>query len=164
MIHWNPVPHIQHAWSDTKTVWGKIALPLFYALIWVGILTSAWSVLFPGSQGAQCWLDNFHKDASAQLLLTAMIRGINIIFIGFLLYADVGGLQFKNVAMVTIFIIAYVLAFVPVVQMGEELGCGSSLVQMWICPSWAVVALIFTWLDDKMADRGTEEENTSLTV
>ena len=163
MINWNPVPHMQHAWSQTQTVWGKIALVLFYSLIWVGILTSLWSIVFPNSQGVQCWMDAVQEE-NARLMMTALVRGVNVFAVGFLLYADVGGLKVKNVTMVTVFLVVYILVLTPLVAMGREFGCHNTLVQMWIWPSWAIFALILAVVDDKLADRGTAEETTSLTV
>jgi len=93
--------------------------------------------------------------------MKALFRGTQVVFIGFLLYADVGGLKVKNVAMVTIIVLAYCLTFLPMAQIS---GCGSIVAQIWFWPSWALAALIFTLIDDKMTDRGTRDETTSLTA
>lgn len=159
MIHWNPVPHVQHAWSGTNTVWGKIALVLFYSFIWLGILSCAWIFVVPASQGLDCVLNVAGTDDDARAVMTALLRGAAVLFIGFLLYADVGGLKVKNGAMVFIFATIFYLNLIPILHVSE---CGA--VQVWFWPSWALLALIFMVIDDKLADRGTAEETTSLTV
>jgi len=164
-ITWNPRPHINHAWSETKTVYGKIALVVFYSLIWVGIVSSLWSDAFPRSQGNACWMDAyFEKNEKGAAVQLSLIRAMNVMVVGFLSYADVGGLQVKNVAMVFVFIAAICLCFIPLIPLGQEAGCGSTMMQMWVWPGWAFLALLFKMVDEKMADRGTAEENTSLTV
>lgn len=165
MIAWNPVPHVRHAWSGTNTIWGKIALVLFYSFIWVGIVGNAWFVLFPDECFTNIGLQG--DDGDAQTTLTALMRSCSVMMVGFLLYADVGGLQVKNVAMVAVFVVAAVLCLAPSVGpiLGrEEAGCVAAVARLWIRAVWIVVALLFAVIDDKMADSGTEEENASLTV
>ena len=155
---WNPIPHIQNAWSGAKTVWGKIALILFYALIWVGILTSLWSVIVPGSQGVSCYFDAV--DEQRKLFDIALFRSMNIFVIGFLLYADVGGLKTKNVCMVSVFIVASTLSMIPILQPLKDMGC--SIANFWIWPLWAILALIFMILEDNLGDHGGSDETTPL--
>lgn len=164
-IDWNPRPHVRHAWADAHTVYGKISLVLFYTLIWLLIVMSAWQVIFPYSMGGKCWSDGlFKKQQNAQALAVALCRSANVLWIGFLSYADVGGFKIKNITMVTTVIVVYTLCFVPVMKLGQELGCISCQWQMSIFPAWAISALIFALVDEKKADRGTREENQNLTV
>ena len=164
-VDWNPRPHVQHAWADARTVYGKISLVLFYTLIWLLIVMSAWQIIFPYSMGVRCWCDGLlKKEHDAQSMMVALVRSANVLMIGVLSYADVGGFKIKNISMVTIVLTAFSLCFVPLVKMGQTLGCISSLWQISIFPSWAILALIFALVDDKKADHGTREENQSLTV
>ena len=164
-IDWNPRPHVQHAWADAHTVYGKISLVLFYTLIWSLIVMSAWQIIFPYSMGGECWRDGlWKKEQNVQTMMVSAVRSDNVLMIGFLSYADVGGFKIKNISMVTIVLTAFSLCYVPLVKMGQTLGCISSLWQISIFPSWAILALIFALVDDKKADHGTREENQSLTV
>ena len=163
-IDWNPRPHVQHAWGDAKTVYGKISLVLFYSFIWVAIVTSTWQALFPLSMGGKCMVDGLLLKKDGQALTVALARGVHVLWIGFLSYADVGGFKVKNIAMVTIVVTVYTFCFVPAVKIGQELGCISCLWQMWIWLAWPILALLFAIVDDKMEDRGTREENQNLTV
>lgn len=162
---WNPAPHVKHAWSDAKTVWGKVALVLFYSFIWFAIISSAWSVVAPKSQGFSCLLDlaNPKHNETTEKMFVAMVRGMNVFWVGFFSYADVGGLQVKNVVMVTFFTISFFLMFWPVVGIAEAGGCSISA-QSWIFPSWLVAALVFTLMEEKLGDHGTAAEHQSLVV
>lgn len=164
---WNPRPHMRHAWSDAKTVWGKIALILFYSLIWVAILSSLVSIIFPASLGTKCLFEAAgitEKHATTKTLFIAAIRASSVFTIGFFSYADVGGLKVKNVAMVTIFVTAAILAFLPFASIAREENCKTSYVQMWLWPIWAGAALIFAIMEDKLGDHGTAEEQSNLVV
>ena len=164
-VDWNPRPHVQHAWADARTVYGKISLVLFYTLIWSLIVMSAWQIIFPYSMGVRCWCDGLlKKEHDAQSMMVAVVRSANVLMVGFLSYADVGGFKIKNITMVAIVMTAFSLCLVPLVKMGQTIGCVSSLWQMFIFPAWAILALIFALVDDKKADHGTREENQSLTV
>jgi hypothetical protein len=164
MMIWNPVPHIQHAWTGTKTVWGKIALVLFYSFIWLQIISGAWTIVWPRSQGLDCIIDLVHKNETAEVLVVALLRGLNVFAVGFFCYADVGGLKVKNVAMVAIFITLFVLTLLPLITMAQAGGCSSALAQMWVLPTWAITALVFTLLEEKLGDHGTAAETQNLVV
>lgn len=161
-----------------QTVYGKIALVLFYVFLWVTILEAAVSVLFPArtlhcasdvSVEAQ---DDMSNNRSEEQLLLSLIRGANILLIGFLLYAEVNGLNVKNVAMVAIVLTAYCLAFAPYEFLQTTTTtssiysstCNASIQQFWITPVWLMVTFLFTVLEDELGDRGTIEETTTLIV
>ena len=105
MIEWNPVPHMQHAWSATKTAYGKVGLVLLYALIWANIASAIWTMIDPTGQGMDCILNGF-KGEQAKDLFVAFTRYGMITTIGFFLYADVGGFRTKNVALVTVVVVS----------------------------------------------------------
>ena len=163
-MDWNPSHHMRHAWTDASTIWGKIALVLFYGLIWVMIIKAAWSLFSPASSGGQCFLDM--ASSKSHEIAIAFIRACNVLFIGFFSYADVSGLKVKNVVLVCLVLIGYVMSFYPLTEMmnDPESGCDSVWVQMWFLPGWAILALVFTLLEDKLGDHGSQEERAPLTV
>jgi len=163
MIVWNPVPHVKHAWTMTKTVWGKIALVLFYSFIWFNIATVAYGIANPSFMGGNCFTQTT-KNAKTQTQILAILRCAYIMIIGFLLYADVGGLKVKNVAMVAIFVSLFMFTVAPAMNIGvNESACDpSEKLQLWLLPGWAVVALFFTFLEEKLGDHGTGDETTPL--
>lgn len=163
MVEWNPLPHMRHAWDSPKTVYGKLAVIVFYTFIWVGIISSALTVIFPASQGNQCALDSTEGPIGKQSLLQ-MTRSANIVWVGFLVYADVGGLTIKNVAMVTIVMCAFMLSFLPSIALLNENGCKAALSEFLVYPAWTVIALVLTIIDYYMTDHGTAEETRNLVV
>mmetsp|Transcript_3542 Transcript_3542/g.5140 ORF Transcript_3542/g.5140 Transcript_3542/m.5140 type:complete len:167 (+) Transcript_3542:116-616(+) len=156
---WNPVIHIQHALAKTKTVSGKIALVLFYTLIWFTILASAYSMYDPTSLGAECLVDAMGDSATAKTIAMSMIRGGNVMVIGFYLYADTGGLTVKNTALVAIINVLYNLCFyLPLKEIVKEINC-EGFEYWWVTPVWAVLAAVFTILDYKLGDHHGDDHD-----
>jgi hypothetical protein len=151
---------MKHAWEDARTTWGKFAVVLFYSLIWFSILSSLWSLAVPTSQGGQCLMDETMRKGSYHMF-SAVTRSLNLFIVGFMFYADVGGLKLKNITMVTIFLVANSLIFM---SMKSELKqCGMQSMLYW-WPGWAAVAWVCMILENRMSDRGTEDERQSLNV
>jgi hypothetical protein len=161
MLDWNPSHHSRHAWNDAKTVYGKIGLVIFYSLIWLSILAALWQLIWPESEGAKCALDAVASNhVKARTLLIALLRAENVLWIGFMGYADVGGLKVKNVGMVTFFLIFWALCVMPV---GDLDSCMSAK-WLWIFPGWAFLALIFAFAEYKLGDHGSTSETQNLVV
>jgi hypothetical protein len=154
MLDWNPNHHARHAWENVKTVWGKLALVLFYSFIWIQVLSSLISIIWPASQGMQCVLNAAKLSPEQLILFVSSIRGINIFCIGLMAYADVGGLTVKNVALVTIVFCFMFLSMIPTVPMLAKSGCQGGY-QMWLYPSWILLALIFTMVEVKLGGPGS---------
>jgi hypothetical protein len=164
---WNPLVHLGHAWSRLHTIWGKIGLVLFYSFIWLGVLSISWSILYPGSQGMQCLIDS-QEDPWSQALYVSLLRSLNIFGLGFLLYADTGGLHFKNVGFVTIFIAGGNLTGYFGFSAARDAATSHSdcfmplYIRMWVSIVWIVVAFVCTVLEERLGDRGTAAENQPL--
>jgi hypothetical protein len=160
MIEWNPVPHMRHAWSDTKTAYGKGGLVLFYSLIWFMILTSIWTLVDPTSQGMDCIINGFKGD-DAKDLFVAFIRFGMITTIGFFLYADVGGFNTKNAAMVAVVVVSG-----NWIGLREtiKLGCAPSNWYFVSIIVWSVLSLLLVYLDTMLGSSGgSGAERTPLT-
>lgn len=164
MVDWNPSHHTSHAWADAKTIWGKLGLVVFYSLIWLSIIAAAVAVVWPASQGADCFMTRVAgEDETFRTTLETMIRSLNIMWIGFMSYADVGGLKIKNTALVAVFVTAAALSAIPIATIAIDVGCmGAHYWQLWVYPVWAVLALILTVLEYKVADHGSAAENQNL--
>ena len=74
-------------------------------------------------------------------------------FIGFLGYADVGGLHVKNVAYVFFIVLVYSLSWIPMVPIANDLGgCSAvSYTAIAFCPVVVGVALILTIIDKRIS-------------
>lgn len=159
MWSFNPSVYLQHAWSATKTFWGKIALVLFYLFIWLTILSSLWSIVVPGSQGASCYLDTL--DPSVKSDYIAGMRMFNLTLIAFFFYADKGGLHVWNVSIVAVY--ALLIAWLNSSMTYPE-SCRGAKTATWSWAAWAVLAMIFAVLEDRLGDRGSAEETQPINV
>ena len=111
-----------NAWADAKTWWGKAAAVLFYLWVWIVLLSSVWNAIDPHSLGSGCFLDNA-ADERDETLMTCMIRSYDIVVIGFLGYAHLGGARVKNIATVLAVWLANTIVMIPLMQLGQDLGC-----------------------------------------
>ena len=93
--------YLKHAWEATHSVWGKSCIVLFYLFIWLQIIWAIQLVIAP-KKGWECYYEGVHSDYAAEFILV-YLRGMNVITVGFYLYADRGGIKVWNVA--TVFII-----------------------------------------------------------
>jgi hypothetical protein len=161
MIEWNPVPHMRHAWSATKTPYGKVGLVLFYSLIWFMIALSIWTLVDPRSQGMDCIIAGI-KGSDAKDLYVATIRGMQIMTIGFFLYADVGGFKTKNVALVTVVVVAFLGNGL---KSSADLGCSGTYWSIIAGIVWSVLVLLLVHLDTILGGpSGSGDERTPLTA
>ena len=159
MWSFNPIVYLQHAWSATKTVWGKIALVLFYLFIWLTILSALWSFIAPGSQGASCYLDTLDSSMKGEYIAGMRLYFLTLIL--FFFYADKGGLHVWNVSFVAVY--AVLIAFF-INSMTYPETCYGAKTANWLWAAWAVLALIFAVLEDRLGDRGSAEETQPITA
>lgn len=101
----NPMVHLKHAWENTHSVWGKMTIVLFYAFIWFNIIMAFLSLVWPNWMGCACFWQKESEYASASI--ENLMRGENLLALGFLLYADRGGILFWNVTMVFVVSMVY---------------------------------------------------------
>ena len=152
---WNPEPHIRHAWSDTKTIWGKISLVLFYALVWYFIITSAWSIFYP----RHCLMSEMGGYDNPIALAT--VRAGFVFTLGFFSYADVGGYKVKNIAMVTVFLLLASAVWSRAAHDLAKSGC-KDMLGLYGYSAWSILALILAMIDNKLGDRPRGAESTPL--
>ena len=83
--------------------------------------------------------------------------------IGFLGYADVGGMHVKNIAYVFVVTAIYSLCCMPVVPLGKELNCDYQLTYgiLTLFPGVFDFALALAIVDKHVA-QGSVEETTAL--
>jgi hypothetical protein len=143
---WNPEPHVRHAWSDTKTIWGKMSLILFYSLIWYFILTSAWFIFYP----RHCLMSSMGGYDNSIALAT--VRSGFVFTLGFFAYADVGGYKVKNIAMVTVFVLGALMVWSKAAHELAKSGC-QDMLGLYGYSAWAILALILAMIDEKLGER-----------
>jgi hypothetical protein len=169
-LHFNPFFYLGHAWNRASTLFGKIAIVFFYSYIWVQIISGVVSMINPGSQGIACFFDIDHDENSKDndSLATAWFRTANLFIIGFLLYADRGGIKSWNVAMVFFFTSMSVwinVSWMNSVHGGEAKACVAPWkTGSWVFLGWSGAALLCAILEDVGVRRtsGTNEEQQPL--
>ena len=132
---------------------------LFYLFIWFTILSSLLTLVVPSSQGASCVLDPL--DPTTKEGYIAGMRMYSLTLIAFLFYADKGGLHVWNVSIVAVY--AVLIAILNNSMTYPE-ACSSMCTFIWIWTVWAVLALVFAVLEDKLGDSGTAEETQPIVV
>ena len=106
-------------------------------MIWFGIFASAWSVVLPESQSNNYYF-NLAIDERVRDLMIGLWRGYCIVSVGFLISANVGGLQIKNVAMVFVVTLAESLNWFFIGSVPE---CGGGPLDVWCPVLWALAPL-----------------------
>jgi hypothetical protein len=156
---WNPVPHIQQAWADTKTIGGKISVILLYLLVSFFILLAAWSILYPYNECLLAGIGGKHNP-----MAIATVRVGYGFSLGFFCYVLVGGYRIPNMVMMTVFLLIDMIVWTSVAKEMDQLGCHDDMVSLYVFCAGAVLALVLALLDDKLGDRNSGAESLPLNV
>eukprot|EP00339_Tiarina_fusa_P023488 CAMPEP_0117017978 /NCGR_PEP_ID=MMETSP0472-20121206/13954_1 /TAXON_ID=693140 ORGANISM="Tiarina fusus, Strain LIS" /NCGR_SAMPLE_ID=MMETSP0472 /ASSEMBLY_ACC=CAM_ASM_000603 /LENGTH=172 /DNA_ID=CAMNT_0004722479 /DNA_START=452 /DNA_END=970 /DNA_ORIENTATION=- len=166
----NPMYYLRHAWDATHSTWGKLCIVLFYLFIWLQIIWAVEIVIFP-TRGWECMSDGFTEYAKANSVM--LLRGMNILTVGFYLYADRGGIKVWNVAMV--FLVNLVWSWPVLVWSanyseleGAPQDCEATMsgmgVVVWVLLIWSFVALVCAGMEKAASPRGSAGETAPLNV
>ncbi|GAX28040.1 hypothetical protein FisN_2Hu142 [Fistulifera solaris] len=156
---WTPVPDIQQAWVNTKTIGGKISVILFYLLVLYFMLSASWSIFFPYQE---CLMAGIGGNDNP--IAVAAVRAAYVFSVGFFIYALVGGYRIFNVIMVAVFLLADMIIWTSVAKEMDQLGCHDDMVGLYVFCAGAVLALVLALLDDKLGDRNAGAESLPLNV
>ena len=161
----NPIHYLKHAWSNTNSIWGKICIVLFYVFIWLQIIGAVWSMFDITGGGAwDCMWDSV--SAKDQAMIMSTMKVMNFWILGFMLYADRGGIKVWNVLMVAVWYLIQWLMYKPIITAFLEDPCPDELQQMntamIVSIVWIFLAVLFSFVDNRKADSGTSEENQAL--
>jgi hypothetical protein len=172
----NPMFYLKHAWDNTNSMWGKWTIVLFYLFIWVNVITSIIWLVWPNWMGCACF---WSKESDyAAMSMENLMRGQNLFAVGFLLYADRGGIRFWNVTMVFVFSMIYSWfawdwAKNWATMEGAPKHCddGKMSTQIIVGVVWIAVAWTFSFLEHctghasgSDSSGGTTNESTPLTA
>jgi hypothetical protein len=95
---WNPIQTIRDDWSATNSFAGKLAVALFYSIVWFLILANLYQALVdPSSFGQGCTFGNAGSTAWLILLVRLWAYGVAMSFI----YVCSIGAKLGNIAFVT---------------------------------------------------------------
>uniref|UniRef100_A0A7S3LA60 Uncharacterized protein n=1 Tax=Amphora coffeiformis TaxID=265554 RepID=A0A7S3LA60_9STRA len=154
MVPVNPMYYLQHAWDNTNSAWGKAAIVLFYSFVWIQILWAVQILIVPLA-GFGCFV-NEGTDTEV-LLMSGMLRELNVFTIGFFLYSDRGGIKVWNVGMVFAVYLVFVIvwlssfgsSFVEHYPSCKDVNTGWNNVA-WVTLVWATLAFVAAFMDDGM--------------
>ena len=164
----HPIYYIKQAWNSSNSTWGKISTAFFYSWVWLNIIMAIVAVCNP-LMGLPCFQQHFLQGDF--LVAKTYIRELNIYAIGFLLYAERGGIQIWNISMVLIFCIVWTLLvlydFLPSMQELDQFAtCGDDFVSMqsgsWTVVVWLALALVSSLVDTRLAVPATADETAPL--
>jgi len=162
----NPSVYLNHAWEKTNSKYGKTALVMFYLFVWLGILKAVWGLINPGFLGQlHCYLPDLEGYEAS--FVTAMMRGLCLFTLAFLVYADKGGLHSWNVGFVTFFVLMWIwIAQSSMIKPMDDHTfhkcIGKWWHSMWVTPVWIVLAFLLTLMDERQGDDSTAAERQPL--
>ena len=138
----NPMYYLRHAWEATHSYWGKACIVLFYSFLWIQILGAAWS-LYDAETGWDCLYDTVADNDSNMIVATFKV--VNFWILGFMLYADRGGIKVWNVFMVALFYVVQWLLYKPAITEFLADACPDDLrtmnISMIVTQIWIFLAL-----------------------
>ena len=159
-----------NAWDATYSVWGKLCIVFFYLFIWLQIIWAAELVVLP-RYGWECFYEPYEDNEFAMYWITAVLRGMNILTIGFYLYADRGGIKVWNVTMVFLFNLAWSILYLVGLNKSPTLAecpkhCqgtfDSFAICLWVLLAWSFANLLFSVLEKNSAPSGSASETAPL--
>lgn len=167
MTSFNPLFYLQQAWNKTHSLWGKVAIVLFYSYIWLGIVEAIQFLLYPAT-GQGCLTS--HATESELMIGRSYNRQTSVFTLGFFLLADRGGIRVSNVGWVTVITVAYVATLMSVYrQVPTEImsDCAKEIqvmsISLWMSAAWVLVALLAAVMEAKQAPpAGTQDETNTL--
>jgi hypothetical protein len=167
-MHLNPMNYLSNAWNAADSIWGKIAIVLFYTFIWLQIIWAAEIVIWP-RVGWECFYEGLSEYAAAGI--EKYLVAMNILAIGFYLYADRGGIKVWNVVMVCFFNTWWSLIMLPGFKSMGELegapqGCddiiiGASFV-LKVLLWWPIAVLLCSVMEHINTPTGTSAETAPI--
>ena len=141
----NPIQYLKTAWNDTHSTWGKFSIVVFYTFIWFQIVSSIQGLFFTSS----VMNNGCHSfDDSSEYLAKLYLKQISCFNIGFLLYADRGGIKLWNISTVVIIYAMYEYVIFPTTTTTTCHETSSSSLLMNVI--WPIVAFVCAVIDTKM--------------
>ena len=101
------------------------------------------------------------KKEATEEMFKALTRCLHVFVIGFLLYADVGGMTIKNTT--TVFLVMLANSWASWSIQHEARKCKMSP-QYYVLPGWVFLAWTFLVMEMYSGDHGTARERQSLNV
>jgi hypothetical protein len=137
-------------------------------LIWIQIIWAIEIIIFP-TKGWECMYEGVSEYAASAFVM--YLRAMNILTLGFYLYADRGGIKVWNVAMVFVVNLAWSWPLLDWIANyttleGTPKGCedvmGGIQWSVWVLMIWSFVALICSGMEKRASPSGSTSETAPL--
>ena len=163
MTDFNPIHFLQHAWDDAHSNWGKACVVLFYLFIWTQAIWSLETVIAPMA-GWDCYYQGISDYATEMVAMFA--RAMNVMQLGFWVYAHREGIKVWNVSMVFVFNAALFWIYIPsnFMELEGAPDCDNSMMRTitWVLFWWTLVTLVCSVLEDGSKPRRTTTETNPI--
>lgn len=148
------------SWKNAKTLWGKVAVVIYYTFSILIMLSCVWSFLSPLSQGSDCIMKWAGLESKrAQGTYKALLRNYNLFLLGFTLYAVNKGVTVHNMALVLSFWILNTVGWWTIIDAAQT--CPSSA-ELYGCPALILIVCICAVLETRLRDRNSIAEREPL--
>lgn len=166
MTDFNPIHFLQHAWDETISNWGKACVVLFYLYIWSQAIWAIESTIVPKA-GWECMYQGLSGYATELVLM--FFRAMNVMVLGFLMYAHREGIKVWNVSMVFIFnaLMTWIFVAPDFENLDGMPSCDDGMIKAinfitWAGFWWTVLILLCSALEERSKPRGTTTETTPI--
>lgn len=155
------------SWAESNSIWGKIAMVLFYSFVWIQVIGALWS-LTNVTSGWECLYETLGENEHTKAFVTGTMKTVNVWILGFFVYAHYFGCRLANIFCVSIVYAAQWIIFQPVMTELLQDSCADTLhmfhVSMIVTEGWIVLALLCACIDKcfSFGETGGGEESTSL--
>lgn len=164
MTDFNPIRFLQHAWDDTHSIWGKACVALFYLFIWSQAIWSLETVIAPKA-GWDCYYQGISEYATETIAL--FIRAMNVVQLGFWIYAHREGIKVWNVTIVFAVNASLFWFYMSsnIMDLDGAPACdqnGTMKTITWVMFWWTLLTLVCSVLEDGSKPRGTTSETNPI--
>lgn len=160
--HWNPIKDISTAWTDTRSIWGKLKVVLFYTFIWFMIFSNMYQVFVPVSMGMECVMQEINDDVATRAWFYMMIRIASFYIFAWSLMIERQGTTLPNMRfMVGALLVGSLVSLWEKNKVNAD--CYRAFVNTWpIYILWPVLALTSAYVERRVDGRETTPESEPL--
>jgi hypothetical protein len=160
-MNFNPMHYLRHAWQGANTVWGKLCIVFFYSFLWVQIIWAFQAIVAP-RLGFECFYEGMSEYSA--YMTSSLMSEMNLFVLGFLLYADRGGIKVWNTTMVFVFVCILNAMMLKVFHnlpsldgYPEECSLDSLKTISWVSLIWIALAFAFSGMEAKSGSSASAE-------
>jgi len=167
LYSYNPIDQIKSAWTGTSTIFGKIAVVLFYFYVWAQIVWGILLVINPRA-GWECLYDNVSEETA--IFMDIVMIMLNWFSFGYFAFAHYHGIKVWNIlgflVLGVVWLVDYSIGMKKLSSLDEPNDCseylyGSLSGQASVMGGLVVVIVVCALVDAKKS-AGTADENAPI--